>query len=196
MPAYPGVLDAKITAPESESVMAMSLKRYATTTATLFLLGVLLVVFLALLNRRNQAVGFQQEIQYDDFAFAVVGAKEVSSIGQSEVTDGHFVIVTMKIVNHARRVNYTFHKAVVILVDENGGEYRLSPVGQKALDAEPTRNGGCESEIPAGASCVTDVVFEMPKGVTISHLRISEGGAVGDVLDTVFYGNKIIKFEQ
>jgi len=173
----------------------MSLKRYATTTATLFLLGVLLVAILALLNRHNQTAGFNQEIQYDDFAFSVVGSKEVATLG-STMAQGKFVVVTMKIANHARRVNYTFNKAVVILVDEDGKEYHISDRGQKALDAEPTHNGGCESEIPAGASCVTDVVFDVSKDVRVSHLRTSEGGSVGDVLDTIFYGRKIIKFEQ
>jgi hypothetical protein len=194
MPALPGFRCGKWLS-EGESLPVMSLKRYATTTATLFLLGVFLVVVLALLNRRNQAVGYNQEIQYDDFAFSVVNAKPVSTIGNA-TAQGRFIVVTMKIANHARRVNYTFNKAVAILVDEDGREYHLSDAGQKALEAGPTHNGGCESEIPAGASCVTDVVFEVPNDARLSHFRISEGGMVGDVLDTVFYGRKIIKFEQ
>ncbi len=177
----------------------MTWKRYLITAATVLVLGLGLLSILALLNRHNQTVGLNQEIQYDDFAFSVLNVRKVntSDRASSERNVGsEFYVVTMKIANHARRVNYTFNRAVAILVDDRGNEYHLSEVAEKALEAQPTRAGGCESEIPPGNSCLTDIAFELPAGAKVSHLRISEGGTLGDVADTIFYGKKIIKVEE
>lgn len=175
--------------------MSKRWKPYAITAAVLLVMAVVGLSILALLNRHNQVVGLNQEIQYDDFAFAVLGTVKANSVGSvttQQSTDGQYYVVTMKVTNHAKRVNYRFPKNGAILVDEGGREYRVSAAGQRALEGETTKSGGCESEIPPGGSCITDLVFELPKEARISHLRISEGGAVGDVLDTIFYGRKII----
>jgi hypothetical protein len=182
--------------PPPEKIMSKRWKSYAITGATLLVIAVALLAIFALLNRHNQIVGLNQEIQYDDFAFAVLGtvkANAVGSITTQQNTEGQFYVVTLKVTNHARRVNYQFPKSAAILVDEGGREYHISGAGQKALEGETTKGGGCESELPPGVSCVTDLVFELPKGARPSYVRISEGGAAGDVLDTIFYGKKIIK---
>ena len=174
----------------------MTWRRYLITAATVLVLGVGLLAVLALLNRHNQVVGFNQEIQYDDFAFSVLNLRKANTLNRSvsgEDGESAFYVVRMKIANHARRVNYTFKKSVVILVDDRGNEYHLSAAGQKAFESEPTYTGGCESDIPPGSSCLSDVVFQLPAAGKISHLRISEGGRLGDVADTIFYGNKVIK---
>ncbi|MBI3653164.1 MAG: DUF4352 domain-containing protein [Acidobacteria bacterium] len=175
--------------------MSMKFKPYAITAAALVGIGLLLATY-AGLNRRNQTVGLNQEIQYDDFGFAVLGTVKANAVGgyaTQHSTEGQFYLVTLKVTNHAQRVNYRFNKSAAILVDESGREYPISSVGQKALDGETTPSGGCESELPPGASCVADLVFELPKAARLAYVRISEGGAVGDVLDTIFYGKKMIK---
>lgn len=174
----------------------MNWKSYLITVVGVLIAGLAL---LALLNRHNQAVGFNQEIQYDDFAFSALNVRKVDTSSPNSAdqnSDAEIYVVTMKIANHARRVNYTFKKAAAILVDERGNEYHLSEAGQQAFEREPTYLGGCESEIPPGGSCITDVVFQLPAGAKISHLRFSEGGAVGDVADTIFYGKKMIKVDR
>lgn len=174
----------------------MKWNRYAIIAAALLVLGLVLLSTLAVLNRHNQTVGLNQEIQYDDFAFAVLGTVKANAVGSyvsQQSTQGQFYIITLKVTNYAKRVNFSFDKRVAILVDESGKEYHVSSAGQKALDGETTKSGGCESEIPPGASCVSDLVFELPKNARISHVKVSGGGAAGDVLDTIFYGKKVIK---
>jgi len=154
-----------------------------------------LLAVVALLNRRSQIVGLNQEIQYDDFAFSVLGARKAAVLGNAQAQAsprGVFCVLTMKIANHALRVDYTFDKHVAILVDDHGNEFHLSAEGQKALEDTLRQNDLCEGPIPAGGSCVTEVVFDIPEGARISQLRISEGGQVGDVLDTIFFGKKRI----
>jgi Domain of unknown function (DUF4352) len=172
----------------------MNRKKILLSLATLAVIGVALLGILALLNRRSQVVGLNQEIQYDDFAFAAMAVRRAATVSGSSDEPrarGVYAIVTMKVANHARRVDFTFEKSTVILIDEQGNEYHWSEDAQRAFDAARPAGERCAEPIPAGASCTTEVVFDVPAEARITQLRIS-GGAVGDVLDTIFYGNKRI----
>src|SRR5215218_6592355 len=125
--------------PPAEKLPDTKWKRYAIIATALPVFAVIILSVLALLNRQNQIVGMKQEIQYDDFAFSVLGVVKANSVGSyvsQHSTEGQFYVVTMKIANHAKRVNYSFDKSVAILVDASGKEYRISATGQKALDGE------------------------------------------------------------
>ena len=173
--------------------MERNSKGIAVTVAIVAAIGVSLVAMLAVLNRKDQTVGLNQEIQYDDFAFSVQGVRKVNSLGSGESqtnAEGVYYVVTLKIANHAKRVDFTFKRASAILVDGAGREFHLSENGQQSLDA--THSNNCSGPIPAGASCTTELAFELPENAHASLLRMSEGGALGDILDFVFYGTKRI----
>jgi len=170
----------------------MNRKKILYSLAALVIIAVVLLAIVALLNGRPQIVGLNQEIQYDDIGFAAMGARQAASVGNETArAQGVYEIVTMKVVNHARRVDFTFDKTTVVLVDEQGNEYHWSADAQRAFDATRAHNELCAEPIPAGASCVTDVVFDVPATARIAQVRIS-GGAVGDVLDIIFSGKKRI----
>jgi hypothetical protein len=170
-------------------------KGVAVTLAILAAIGISLLAILALLNRRDQTVGLNQEIQYDDFAFSVQGVRKASALGKSDsqAANGVYYVVTIKVANHAVRVDYTFKNSSAVLVDSLGREFHLSRSGQQAL--ESTQGQQCIGAIPAGASCAADVVFDLPADARVSQLRISEGGLAGDILDVVFFGKKRIAIE-
>ena len=168
---------------------------------TVYVLGALFVSalsLLALLNRRDQVVGLRQDIKYDDFAFSVLDARSeglAPSQDNESAGPGTVCVLTLKIENRARRVEYTFNDEVAVLVDERGREYR--PVRSDAnspADGGEGAGGRCDEPIPAGSSCTTDLTFELPPDARVSHLRISHGG-IGYLLDLVFYGNKRITLE-
>lgn len=171
-------------------------KGFALTLAIVVAIGISLLAVLALLNRRDQTVGLNQEIQYDDFAFSVVGARTAEALGKSDLQApiGVYYVVTIKVANHAKRVDYTFKRNSAILVDAVGREFRMSQSGQQALEAAQGQQ--CLAPIPAGASCSIDVVFDLPVDAHVAQLRISEGGLAGDILDVVFFGKKRIALES
>ncbi|HKP12371.1 MAG TPA: DUF4352 domain-containing protein, partial [Blastocatellia bacterium] len=141
--------------------------------AALVAVAVVLLVIVALLNRHPQVVGLNQEIQYDDFAFAATSARRAASFGDAPAltrAQGVYEIVTMKVVNHARRVDFTFDKSTVVLVDEQGNEYHWSADVQRAYDAAGARGGTCAEPIPAGASCTTEVAFDVPAAARIAQV--------------------------
>lgn len=176
--------------------MKRTWKSIMLTSAVTVGLCLALLGILAALNRRNQVAGLNQEIQYDDFAFSVLGARAASRLGAGESEangGGAYYVVTMKVTNHARRVDYTLDKRVAILIDDGGREYHQSPDGQRALDSAREQRDECDEPIPAGASCTTEIVFELPAGARAARLRVSGGGPAGDILDTIFYGRKTIE---
>jgi hypothetical protein len=170
-------------------------KGVAVTLAIVAAIGISLLALLALLNRRDQTVGLNQEIQYDDFAFSVLGVRKANALGKSDsqAAEGVYYVVTIKVSNHAKRVDYTFKKKSAVLVDNLGREFHLSKGAQEQF--ESTQGEQCTEAIPAGASCVANVVFELPSDGRALQLRISEGGLAGDILDVVFYGKKRIALE-
>ena len=172
-------------------------KGFAVTAAIVVLIGIALLVMVAALNRRDQMVGLNQEIQYDDFAFSVMEVRKADGLGSGESAvnaAGGFYVVTLKIANHAKRVDYKPKKASAILIDDKGREFFQSESGQAAL--ESAQGPHCYNPIPAGASCVTELVFDIPADSHITQLRISEGGLVGDILDVVFFGKKRIELRS
>lgn len=174
--------------------MERSSRGLSVTAAIVAFVGVSLLALLAVLNRRDQIVGLNQEIQYDDFAFSVLGVRKSDALGDEASRAGArgvYYVVTMKIANHAKRVSYTFKKGSARLVDAGGREFYVSANGQNAI--ESAGGNQCSAPIPAGASCITEVVFEVPADTRASQLRISEGGLAGDILDVVFYGKKRIE---
>ena len=173
--------------------MNQSSKGIAITVAIVAAIGISMLTMLALLNRKDQVVGLNQEIQYDDFAFSVQGVRKASSLGRGEsqtTAMGTYYVVTLKIANHAKRVDFTFKRSSAILVDDNGREFHLSESAQRAL--ESIQGQECSGPIPAGGTCTAELAFELPETAHVSLLRISEGGALGDILDFVFYGTKRI----
>ncbi len=131
--------------------MERNSKGIAVTVAIVAAIGVSLVAMLAVLNRKDQTVGSNQEIQYDDFAFSVQGVRKMSFLGSADLQTGAqsvYYVVTLKIANHAKRVDYTFKRPSAILVDDAGREFHLSESGQQSLDA--THSNNCSGPIRQG----------------------------------------------
>lgn len=173
--------------------MERNSKGIAVTVAIVVAVGISLAAMLALLNRKDQTVGLNSEIQYDDFAFSVQGVRNARSLGSGDFqtnAQGNYCVVQLKIANHAVRVDYTFKRKSAILVDDAGREFHVSDAGQRSLDS--TQPNKCNGPIPAGGFCVTELAFDLPDNTQPSEIRISEGGTIGDILDFVFYGTKRI----
>ncbi len=174
--------------------MESSTKGFAITAAIVAAVGASLLAMLVLLNRRDETVSLNHEIRYDDFAFSVVSVRQAEFVGNPASLvkpAGLFYIVALKVANHAVRVDYTYKRHCALLVDEQGREYPPSAEGQPALEAMLGPVELCSAPIPAGASCVTEVVFDVPAGVRVSQLRITFG-PIADIFDPIFSGRKRI----
>lgn len=164
------------------------------TLAIVAAIGFSLLAALVVMNRRDETVSLNHEIQYDDFAFSVLSVRQAEFVGMGRDSvrpAGTFYIVTLKIANHAKRVDYRYKRNSPLLIDERGKEYPPSAEGQPALEATLTPEARCSAPIPAGSSCVTEIVYDVPTDVRVSELRISFG-ELGDLIDPIFSGRKRI----
>jgi hypothetical protein len=96
--------------------------------------AVLILASLALWARmahRDEVVGRDRPIVLDDFAFAVQDvrlAEEPGEVADSGSDRNRSMIVSLKIMNRARRVSFRFDPGWAVLVDSRGLERRISPV--------------------------------------------------------------------
>ena len=174
--------------------MESTTRGFALTSLIVAVIGASLLVMLVVLNRRDETISHNQEIQYDDFVFSVLSVRQARFVGDGEgrvKPSGVFYIVTLKVANRAVRVDYKYKRDCALLVDEQDIEYPPSPEGQAALEETLNPSALCSAPIPAGADCVTEVVFDIPAVVRVAQLRITFG-PIADIFDPIFSGRKRI----
>ena len=131
------------------------------------------------------------EMQYDDFAFSVEGVRRtrVLSDGAARIeASGEFVVVTIGVHNHAKKVDFTFKPETMELVAGMPGE--MNSVYRPVTAALPllAATNGCKGPIPAGSSCPTELAFDLPRGATKLRLQWQYSWLLFDILDTLAYG--------
>lgn len=147
--------------------------------------------------RQNRLVNVGEEILYDDFGFTVAKVTKSKTVGSKERlvrAYGTFWIVDLEVRNHARRVSYRMDSHVPQLVDENGREIPVSGRGQSALDAQRYPEEGNDTLKPTsvgpGDRLVSTLVFDVPDDSGDVRLKLVFGGAIGEMLDYVFLGQR------
>jgi len=128
------------------------------------------------------------EMQYDDFAVSVEGVRRVPTLGEGEArleARGEFVVVTLGVHNHARRVDYAFKPETLELATGPEGRGFGPVAAAKPLLAA---GDGCDGPISAGAACSIELAFDVPAGTQGLALRLRSSGALLDALDTLVYG--------
>lgn len=178
--------------------MDITWKSLSIAVAVLAGFGLVLLWLLGAQSKRELVVGLNQEVKIDDFAFSALGARKAASLGNGAAqkpSEGVYYIITLKVANHAERVDFQFNPATAVFVDGAGKEYHVSAQGQAALDSTQTRKDACKDILPSGASCITELVFDVPADVSNPHMKMSFG-KIGDFLDSIFYGKRKIALEQ
>lgn len=131
------------------------------------------------------------EMQFDDFAFSVEGVRRARAIGDGAArieAAGEFVVVTVGVHNHAQKVDFTFRPETIELVaGMPGGMNSIYKPVAAALPLLAATNG-CKGPIPAGASCTTELAFDLPRGATNLRLQWQYSWLLFDILDTLAYG--------
>lgn len=161
----------------------------------LFLGGISLLATLALLNRRDETVGLGGEIRYDDFWFAAVSARRAPAAGTRAPASGLFLIVTLRVSNRAKVVDFRFRTESALLVDERGREWRPSPEATAALRAAEGREDPFATELAHGESREGELVYDVPADLRGPQLRLSWGRPIAAALSLAFDGRKRIALE-
>jgi hypothetical protein len=147
----------------------------------------LLAVGLFFAQGRERVVALGRPQRFDDFAFAVANVHRLDAIDGLRPERGMFLVVRLGIRNQAKRVDYQFRPAMAFVEDADGVRYSLSTEATRRRASSPGGLPTCDQPIPAGSSCTTDLVFDVPAGVRSPRFLLSSG-TVGDLLDRIIEG--------
>jgi hypothetical protein len=157
------------------------------------LLGGFALTALVSLVHRDQRAKLGEEIVYDDFGFTVIGMRRASEVGPSSsrvAARGSFVVLRMRIANHAERVEYALSQHTPILEDSSGNRFRADARATEAL----ARDGAAPSppaSIHAGEEFISEVAFDVPRDASGLRVRITWGDATG-AIDRLVRGDRTI----
>jgi len=138
--------------------------------------------------------GVGDEIRLDDFGATLLTSERRSGLGDgpSRVgAKGVFVVLQVRISNHAKRVNFQFEDRYLRLVDKRGREFEVAPEAQKYL--RTSRANGCATALPPGGVCTTELVYDVPLDAEDLQLRMRFAGQLLDMLDTIMFGKQRLK---
>jgi hypothetical protein len=92
-------------------------------------------------------------------------------------------------------VSFEFKPTSPMLISKDGRQFRVSSEPRQALITGVGGTDACAAPIPPGSFCIKEVVFDVPDDLHVPWLKISSGGLAGDILDTIFYGRKVISLD-
>jgi hypothetical protein len=125
-------------------------------------------------------------IRQDDFVFVVTGvgrAPAISNSAASATAHGIFYIVTIRVDNNARRVDFKWDERIPHIVDAQGHRYDKSRDGQAALDAFDTP----KYTVGPGESSSFQAVFDLPVDVDKPVVALDNGILMGDLFNLAAY---------
>jgi hypothetical protein len=125
-------------------------------------------------------------IQQDDFIYVVTGVGRTRAIGSGAAAtkaNGTFYIITIRVDNDAKRVDFKWDERIPHIVDAQGDRFDKSPEGQAALDASIKPH----FVVPAGQSASFQAVFDVPSDIQKPVLALDNGILMGDIFNLVEY---------
>jgi hypothetical protein len=158
-------------------------------------IGLILVVGMILAMRKERVIPPGTPIRFDDFAFAVVDVRRPDTIDGLRPANGSFLVVRFGVWNQAKRVDYHFNQEKLMVEDATGRRFPLATEATKRRQRSPDGIAGCDQPIPAGKSCTTDLVFDLPTGAPDPSLRFTTDPLVA-VLSWFFDGRVRFALEE
>ena len=125
-------------------------------------------------SKRETVVGLNEEIQFEDFALSAIGTRKAAALGDEDAqrpSEGVYDVVTFKVANRAKRAGFELNPTLTILVD-GAGRDTTCPQGQAILESIKSPEEACKDAIPAGSSCVTEIVFDVPVDINNPHINM------------------------
>jgi hypothetical protein len=155
------------------------------------LVGLVVVVGLLVgASRRSRTIPLGTPVRLDDFSFAVVDVRRLDAIDGLKAARGSFLVLRLGVRNQAKRVDFQLDAGRTLVEGRDGRRFGLDAATTTRLASTPNGLPPCDGPIPAGKSCTTDLVFDVPRDLSSPRFRLGSG-AIGDILDGIFEGGRI-----
>ncbi len=154
-----------------------------TLTSTLRTLILIIVTYSGLWGifyfiRIDKPVSLGTDICFDDWCATVTRIEKPIFLGienQKLNPQGQFIILTIKMSNHARGIAQKPSEPRVHITDEKGNSYSFSVAGQKTLEKQIGEQIPVDERLELNQSLETQLVFDIPKAAKNLKILIEEG---------------------
>ncbi len=149
---------------------------------TKIFLSILASIIFISCSSDEKTIGLKQNIHHDDFEYSVQSMERAEYIGSAKA-NGIFYIVTFQVQNDAKRVDHKWDNKIAYLIDENGKEYENSYDQQ--MNLKKTKDFILKEKYatPSGETESTILVFDLPKDVKETYLKVRCDFLMGDMFD-------------
>lgn len=121
------------------------------------------------------------DICFDDWCATVTQTERQSTLG-NEKPSGQFIILHIKMSNHARGIAQKPSEPRVHIIDQQGHSWSFSTQGQKALDNLFGKQIPIDQRLELGQSLETQIVFDVPQDAKNLKALIEEGPFITKLL--------------
>jgi hypothetical protein len=140
--------------------------------AVLVVISALAIDLIYIHSLPDVVVAIGKPVRQDDFLYTV------TRVITHHENDNFAYVVTIKVNNRARIVDYHWRDEIAYVTDASGRQYRAAPASSGGQD---------EPAIPAGRSASYTLTFVLPASARTPMLRYSNGILMGDVFDGAAY---------
>lgn len=153
--------------------------KHKNTFASFRISGIILLVYASLwivfyLKSSDKQISFGTDICFDDWCATVTKIEKQETLG-NEKPNGQFIIVHIKMSNHARGIAQKPSEPSVHIKDDNGHSWAFSSKGQQALNNLIGNQIPIDQRLELHQSLETQLVFDIPKDAKNLGVLIEEG---------------------
>lgn len=133
------------------------------------------------LKSSNKEISPGTDICFDDWCVTVTKIERTTVLGNLRAA-GQFIILHLKMSNHAQGIAQKPSEPKVHIKDEKGNSWAFSAQGQKELDSLAGNQLPIDQKLELHESVETQVVFDIPQKAKKLYALIEEGAFITNLL--------------
>jgi hypothetical protein len=132
----------------------------------------------------DKPIPFGTYVCFDDWCSTISKVEKPRIIGKenSKFLRGQWIILHIKMSNHARGIAQKPSEPRIHIIDENGNAWSFSKEGQKALESFSGLQPPLDAKLELHQTLETQLVFDVPKDIKKPKVLIEEGPFITEFL--------------
>jgi len=134
---------------------------------------------------KDKPLPFGADVCFDDWCSTISNVEKPKTLkkGSSEfIPQGQWIILHIKMSNHARGIAQKPSEPRIHIIDEMGNAWSFSKDGQKALESLSGSQPLLDTKLELHQTLETQLVFDVPKEIKMPKVLIEEGPFITEFL--------------